>query len=109
MIKFLLNHHLFGPFDSFTDVVPLSTLFNCAFSVYRALENPEEVHLNLVNDSLVILTKEKFLTAINLLVHPSVKIFTPSMANMLYALYQMGYQKKIKGVGEFKKNQLPMV
>ncbi|XP_052621215.1 uncharacterized protein LOC111897072 [Lactuca sativa] len=109
MIKFLSNHPLFGPFDSFTDVVPLSTLFKCAFSVYRSLENPQEVHLNLVNDSLVMLTKEKFLTAINLLVHPSIKVFTPSMADILSALYQMGYQKKIKGIGEFKKNQLPVV
>ena len=62
--------------------------------------------MNLVNDSLVILTKEKFLTPINLLVHPSIKVFTPSMADILSALYQMGYQKKIKGIGEFKKNQL---
>ena len=67
------------------------------------------MHLNLVNDSLVIPTKEKFITAINLPVHPSIKTFTPSMADILYALYQMGYQKKTKGIGEFKKNKLPAV
>ncbi|CAH1412948.1 unnamed protein product [Lactuca virosa] len=94
MIKFLNNHPLFGPFDAFTDVVPLSALFKCAFSAYRPLENPQEVHLNLVNVSLVILNKEKFLNAINLLVYPSTKVFTPSMADILSALYQMGYQKK---------------
>ena len=62
-----------------------------------------------MNDSLVILTKEKFLTTINLLVHPSIKVFTQSMMDIISALYQMGYQKKIKGIGEFKKNQLPAV
>ena len=51
MIKFLKNHILFGPFDAFTDVIPVSTLFKCAFSAYRPLENPQEVHLNLINDS----------------------------------------------------------
>ena len=109
MIKFLKNHPLFGPFDAFTDVVPVSTLFNNAFSAYRPLENPQEVHLNLINGSLVILSKEKFLTAINLLVHPSIKFFSPSMGDITSALYQMGYQKPIRGIGEFKKNQLPVV
>ncbi|XP_023752234.1 uncharacterized mitochondrial protein AtMg00820-like [Lactuca sativa] len=68
-------------------VVPVSTLFKSAFSTYRPLENPQEVHLNLINDSLVILSKEKFLSAINLLVHPSIKIFSPSMADVTSALY----------------------
>ncbi|KAL7615706.1 hypothetical protein Lser_V15G03411 [Lactuca serriola] len=109
MIKFLQNHPLYGPFDAFTDVVPLSTLFKCAFSAYRPLNNLQEVHLNLVDDSLVILSKEKFLNIINLLIHPSIKVFTPSMADITSALYQMGYQKKIKGIGKFKKSQLPTV
>ena len=105
----LKNHTLFGPFDAFTDIVTLSTLYKCAFYAYRPLNNLQEVHLNLVNDSLVILTKEKFLNAINLLVHPSTKFFTPSTTDILSALYQMGYQKKLKGIGEFKNNQLPAV
>ncbi|KAL7616498.1 hypothetical protein Lser_V15G02342 [Lactuca serriola] len=58
---------------------------------------------------MILWSNEKFLNAINLLVHPSIKIFTPSMADITSALYQMGYQKKIKGIGEFKKNQLPVV
>ncbi|KAL7589609.1 hypothetical protein Lser_V15G41252 [Lactuca serriola] len=109
MIMFLKNHPLFGHFDAFTDIVPLSTLYKCSFSAYRPVDNPQEVYLNLVNDALVILTKEKFLSAINLLIHPSVKFFTPSMADVTTTLYQMGYQKKVKGIGEFKKNQLPAV
>jgi len=109
MIKHLKNHILFHLFNAFTDVVPVSALFKCALSTYRPMENPQEVHLNLVNDSLVILTKEKFLTSINLLIHPSIKIFTPSLSDITTALYQMGYQKPIRGVGEFKKNQLPAV
>ncbi|KAL7594601.1 hypothetical protein Lser_V15G29705 [Lactuca serriola] len=82
MIKFISNHPLFGAFDSFIDVVPLSTLFKCAFSAYRPLNNLQEVHLNLVDDSLVILNKDKFLTAINLLVHPSTKFFLPSVTDI---------------------------
>ena len=39
-IKHLKNNILFGPFDAFTDVVPVSTLFKCALSAYRPLENP---------------------------------------------------------------------
>ena len=31
------------------------------------------------------------------------------MADITSTLYQMGYQKKIKGIGEFKKNQLSAV
>ena len=89
MIKFLKNHPLFGPFDAFTEIVPISTLFKCAFSAYRPLQNPQEVHLNLVNDALVILTKEKFLRSINLPVHPSIKFFSPSMVDITASLYQM--------------------
>ena len=91
MIKFLPNHLLFGPFDAFTDVFPLSTLYECAFSAYRPLNNLQEVPSHQLNDSLVILTKEKFLNAINLLVHPSTMVFTPSTTDILSALYQMGY------------------
>ena len=91
IIKYLKNHLLFGPFDAFTDVIPLSTLYKCAFSAYCPIDNPQEVHLNLINDSLVILTKEKFLNAINLLVHPSIKFFSPSVADITTTLYQMGY------------------
>ena len=58
---------------------------------------------------MVILTKDKFLTAINVLVHPSTKFFSPSITDITSTLYQMGYLKKIKGIGEFKKNQLPAV
>ena len=104
MIKFLKNHLPVGPFDTFTDVVSPSTLYKCAFSAYRPLNNLQEVHLNLVNDSLVILTKEEFLSAINLHVHPSTKFFIPSVKDIFSALCQMGYQKKLKGIGEFKKN-----
>lgn len=109
MIKFISNHPLSGSFDAFTDVVPLSTLFKCAFSAYRPLTNLQEVHLNLMDDSLVIMTKDKFLNAINLLVHPSNKFFSPSITDITSTLYQMRYQKKLKGIREFKKNQLPTV
>lgn len=100
IINFISNHPLFGPFDSFTDVVPLSTLLKCAFSAYRPLNKLQEVHLNLVDNSLLILNKDKFLTAINLLVHPSTKFFSPCVTYILSSLYQMGYQKKFKGIRE---------
>ena len=84
-------------------------LFKCTFTVFCPLNNLQEVHLNLVNGSLVILTRDNCLNAINLLVHPSKNFFTPSITEITTSLYQMGYQKKLKGIGEFKKNQLPAV
>ena len=87
MIQFIKNHPLAGPFDSFTDVVPISTLFKCDFSTFHHLKNLQEVHLNLVDDSLVILTKDNFLNAINLLVHPSTKFFTSSVTDIINSLY----------------------
>ena len=49
------------------------------------------------------------MNAINLLVHPSTKFFSPSIMDITTSLYQMGYHKNLKGIGEFKKNQLPTV
>ena len=59
MIKFLPSHPLYGAFDSFTEVVPQKVLFKCAFSTFRPNNNLQEVHLNLIDDSFVVLTKEK--------------------------------------------------
>ncbi|KAL7616497.1 hypothetical protein Lser_V15G02343 [Lactuca serriola] len=42
IIKFLKNYPLFGPFDAFTDVVPISTLYKCAFSAYHPIDNPKK-------------------------------------------------------------------
>ena len=77
MIKFLLKHPLYGAFNSFTEVVPLPTLFKCAFTVCRPSQNLQEIYLNLVDDSLVVLTKAKFLEAINLQVLPLTKFYSP--------------------------------
>ena len=109
MIKYLSSHPLFGAFNSFTNVVPLSTLLKCDFSTFHPNNNPQEVHLTLIDDSLVVLTKTKFLEAINLRVLPSTRIYSPSANDITSTLYQMGYQKKLKSIGEFKTNQLPTV
>lgn len=109
MIKFLPKHPLYSAFDSFTEVVPMVIMSKCAFSAFRPSHNYQEIHLNLVDDSLVVLTKEKFILTINLGVLPSTKFHTPSTTNVFTTLYQMGYQKKLKGVAEFKRNQLPSV
>ena len=58
---------------------------------------------------MAVLTKAKFLEAINLRVLPSKKFYSPSFNNVISSLYQMGYHKKLKGIGEFKKNQLPVM
>lgn len=109
MIKFLPTHPLFGAFDSFTKAVPLVVLFKYAFSAFRPSHNPHEVHLNLVDESMVVLTKEKYLSAINLMILPSKKFYTTSSTDVFSTLYQIGYQEKLKGVGEFKKCKLPAV
>lgn len=106
MIKFLHSHPLFGAFDSFIEVVPMSVLCKCVFSTFRPSNNLQEVHLNLVNDSMVVLTKEKFLNSIHLRVLPATKFYSLSTNDVFDALYQMGYQRKLKGIGEFMKNQL---
>ena len=104
LLKFLSSHPLFGAFDSFTEAVPFFVLFKCAFSVFRPSHNLQEFHLNLVDDYMVMLTKETFLNAINLRVLPTTKFYSPNTNNVFSTLYQMGYQKKLRGVGEFKKN-----
>lgn len=100
MIKFLTKHPLYGEFNAFTEAVPMTVLFKCAFYVFRPSHNLQEVHLNLVDDSLVVITKDKFLNAINL----STRFYSPSTNDVVSNLYQMGYQKKLKGIREFKKN-----
>ena len=39
MIKFWSTQPEFGAFNSFTDVVSLSTLFKCAFYAFRPIDN----------------------------------------------------------------------
>lgn len=91
MINFLPTYPLFGAFDSFTEVVPQELLFQCAFSAFKPNHNYQEVHLNLIDDSLVVLTKEKFLFVINLRVPSSTKFYSPSIMDVFSALYQKGY------------------
>lgn len=66
IIKFLSTYPLFGAFYSFNEVVRQDVLFKCAFFAFRPNDKPQEIHLCLIEDSLVILSKEKFLEAINL-------------------------------------------
>lgn len=87
MIKFIPSHPLFGAFDSFNDVVPLFTLFKCAFSACHLLHNLQEVHLHLIDESQVMLTKTKFLEAINLRVPSTTKFFSPSTPDITTAQY----------------------
>lgn len=107
MITFLPTHPLFGAFDFVTEAVPQAVLFKCAFSAFRPHDNPQEVHLNLNGDSLVVLTKEKFHSAINLSLLPSTKFYSSSTTYVFSALYQMWYYVKLKEVGKFKKSKLP--
>lgn len=93
MIKFLPSHLEFGAFDSFADVVPLSALFKCAFSAFRPINNLQEVHLNLFDDSLVILTKDKYLNAINLCFLPTTRFYTPSMKTLFLPFIKWGIRK----------------
>lgn len=109
IIKFLPNRHLFGAIDSFIEAVPQAIMFKCAFSAFRPLDKPQEIHLLLINESLVVLTKEKFIKDISLRVLPSTKFYSPSTNGIFSTLYQMGYQEKFKGVSEFKKGKLPAV
>lgn len=99
LIKFIQSHPLFGAFDSFMDVVPLPTLLRCDFSAFLPNHNSQEVHLTLIEGSMVVLTKSKFLEATNLRVPPNTQFCNPSTADIITTLYQMGYQKKIKGIG----------
>lgn len=55
---------------------------------------------------MTILTKSKFLEAINLWVLPSTLFKNPSKEDFFKALYKMGYQDKLKGVVDFKKRKL---
>lgn len=96
----LPTHPFFGAFDSFTEEVPLAVVFKCAFSASRRSHNLHEVHLNLVDDYLVVLSKKKFQTTINLRIFPSSKFYTPSSTDVFFTLYQIGYQTNRKGVGE---------
>lgn len=57
----------------------------------------------------MVLTKDKFLSSINLKVLPSRKFYSPSTTDVFFALYPMSYQKRLKGVGEFKKTKLPAI
>lgn len=57
----------------------------------------------------MVLTKEKFIVAINLRVLPSTKFNSPSTTYVFFAHYQMGYMAKLKGIGELKKSKLPVV
>lgn len=91
MIKFLPKHPMFGAFNAFTKAVPMVVLFKCAFSTLHASINLQEVHLNLVDDSLVVLTKQNFLNSINHMVLPSTRFYSPSPNDMVSTLYQMGY------------------
>lgn len=75
-------------------------------STFRPLDKLQEVHLRLISDSLVVLTKQKFLEAINFGVSPSTEFYTPSNNDIFVAPYQMGYQSKLKGVAELKKAKL---
>lgn len=109
MIKYLPTHPLFGAFESFIEVVPQAILFKCAFYAFRPLDKQQEIHLYLIDDSLVVLTKEKFMEAINLRVLPSTKFYTPNTIDIFAALYQIGYQAKLKGITKFKKGKLPTV
>lgn len=74
--------------------------------LFRLSHNLHEVHLNLIDDSHVVLTKTKFLEAINLRVLTSTKFYSTSPNDFISTLLQMGYQMKIRGISEFKKNQL---
>lgn len=109
MFKFLPKHPLYGAFNSFTEVVLLPTLFKCTFYAFCPSHNLQVMYLNLVDDSLVVLTKNKLLEAISLRVLPSIKFCSPSLNDVISTLYQMGYRKKLKGIKELKKNQFPMV
>lgn len=54
---------------------------------------------------MVVVTKSKFLEAINLEILPST-IFMNLNNNIFKALYKMEYEAKLKGVAEFKKGKL---
>lgn len=87
MIKFLPIHPLLSSFDAITEAVPQVVVFKCAFSAFRLLEKPHEIHLRLVDDSVIVLTMEKFMEAINLRVLPSTVLYSPSTNNIFTALY----------------------
>lgn len=57
----------------------------------------------------MVLTNDKFMRSINLRFLSSTKFYSPSPNDMVATLYQICYQKKLKGIEEFKKNQLPAV
>lgn len=64
----------FNAFNSIVDVVPLSVLYKCVFSAYRPIQDHEQIHFKLADDSIAILTKKKFLNRINLRV-PTTTVF----------------------------------
>lgn len=109
MMKFLPAYLLFGAFDSFKEAFPLVIHYKWALSAFRPSHNPHEVPFNLVDDTLVVPTKEKFTYSINLRILPSMKFYTPSSIDVFSALYQIGYKEKLKGVGEFKKSKLNVI
>ena len=87
MIQFLSKHLLFGLYNAFTKVIPLPTLFKCAFSTFRPSHNLQEVHLNLVDDSFVVLPKAKFPEAINLRIMSITKFFSPGHNGVISNMY----------------------
>lgn len=57
MTTFLPKHALYGAFDSFTEAFPMAIMFKCAFSAFRPSHNYQEIHLNLVVNSFVVLLR----------------------------------------------------
>lgn len=73
------------------------------FSTYRPTQDPEQIHLKRVDDSSVILTSHKFLNAIHFKILEKTIFKTHSNEDVIRALYKHGYQAKLKGVGDFKR------
>lgn len=109
MIRYLPKHPHFGPFDVIIDVIRMPFFFKCVFSTYIPEEDLDQICFKLANDSMVVLTKSKFLDAINLRVMSSNVLNKPSNDDVFKVLYKMRYRKRLKGVADFKKGKLPTV
>lgn len=109
IIRYMLSHPLFNAFVSVVEIVPHSVIYRCVFSIYHPTQDPEQIHLKLANDFATILSKKKFLDAINLRVPTKAMFKSPTNTYVFKDFYKKEYQEKLKGVAYFKKGKFPDV
>lgn len=109
MNKFMDKHLLLNAFNSVADIVSLSLVFKCVFYAYRPRDDPKILNFILADDTMVMLSKAKFLSSINLRVPLNTSFKGPSNRDVFKALYRMCDPSKLKCIADFEKAKLLVV